>query len=202
MASDRASPPDDLEKAGVLLATVSTQLPSSQVLAAAPSDVPETASEHDGFSDVEVESLLIDLPEPKPCTDAGCPNNLGWRGDVYTDDPQYGIYAESLDAEPDITAKRGVFIAVLGDAGGEVRAPQPALLCGCPVTSVVLTEADIVGHGVTVGTRLLLDEATDCEVRYLILAPCAPSFLRRRCSTKSRDTVAHGYDVGLRRALA
>ena len=64
-----------------------------------------------------------DLLEPRPYADAGCPNNLGWGGNVYTDDPQYGIYAESLDAAPDITAKRGIFIAVLGDVGGEVKGP-------------------------------------------------------------------------------
>ena len=77
---------------------------------------------------------------------------------------------------PNITAKRGAFIAVLGDAGGEVRAPQPAHLCGCPVISGVLTEAEVLGHGVHERTQLLLDEATDSEVKYLILAPCASSF--------------------------
>ena len=49
-------------------------------------------SEDDGFETVDPDLQDVDPPEVHRRFDRGSPNNLGWSGNAYQDDPQYGVY--------------------------------------------------------------------------------------------------------------
>jgi len=78
------------------------------VLHGDPSDV-----EDDGFDDVDAEDFTAEAPDLALAADRGSPNILGWSGNVYCEDPQYGVYAEALGDPPAESDLRRVFVGIL-----------------------------------------------------------------------------------------
>jgi len=173
----------------------------AETLPGEPADDAGSVSEDDGFGQVDIDPLF-EAPEPQVLPDRGCPNGLGWSGNIYTEDPQYGVFPPGLDDQEDITAHKAIFLAVLGDAGDRIRLPRSEGLHGCAVTSVVFSEAEVLGYGVKEGTLTLLEESAGTEVKYLILVPDGSSFQRAPGNRAPRDIVKHGYDSDVRRCMS
>jgi len=160
-------------------------------------------TEDDGFEPFDPDLQLLDPPEVRQIFDRGSPNNLGWSGNAFRDDPQYGVYSESLEVATEELDLTLVFIATLGDAASEVRAPRRRILHGCTLVTAAFTEADLIGDGVHYGLQLIAEAAGRAELKYLVLAPLAPSFLEPPPDEDTYDrTVQKSYDISLRRHLA
>ena len=56
-------------------------------------------SEDDGFEEFDPDLQLLDPPEVRLAFDHGSPNNLGWSGNAFRDDPQYGVFSHGLDEQ-------------------------------------------------------------------------------------------------------
>ena len=92
----------------------------------------DEASEPDGFDEPSgnLDAFTAEVLDRTGGLDAGSPNLLGWAGNFYAEDPQYSVYADDLTEAAGSIDLRKVFVAILGDAGSEVRAPRPDCLTG------------------------------------------------------------------------
>jgi len=133
--------------------------------------------------------------------DEGCPDLLGWQGNAYDTDPQYGVYAPSLDSTPGATTltKTKVFVATLGDAGHLVTAPSDDRL---EIRTHFVSESSAMGRGQATLFDFLLDLSDAAHVSYLILAPGGRTFLKAARHAMKTDAaqarVARGYDQDIR----
>ena len=132
---------------------------------------------------------------------AGDQHALGWHGNVFTEDPQYGNFEAPAADIADVPANTGVYLAALGDAAEECRLPSRFRAAAGRLDGCFCSEAELLGHGPEVLSQNLQEDSADYNHKVIVVAPTGRTFLRSVRRGRA-DVVTRGFDQNVETRIA
>ena len=112
-----------------------------------------------------------------------------------------GAVSTALPQDPvNVAVGLKAFVAVLGCAGSRLRLPDLPPAWGVEVSGEHLSDQEVLLAGSTLLPQQLQHNAAGHQLRYLVLAPSARSYLKAK-RRRGHDEVERGFDLSVMTAM-